>query len=273
MRSEISAALVLETLIAGILQSGTGYATDGSFTAQLGDVVDQDSTLIKAPEDILRAIVAPDRNLILDFGCGTGGSRRWIENLGYLWRGVNYLEGMADQVRDQALSDGRIDFYDGLTLPYERESFDVVYSFQVFEHIQDIGKTFGEIERVLKPGGALVGAVSYLEQIHDYSMFNFTPYGLKLACQRAGLRLEKIYPSYDVFTWMARRLLVVTSGSDENSLSETLRRDNNIDRLFKDFSDRMGLSVRDANLFRLMFSAHMTFHIRKPDPRQGSGAL
>ena len=272
MRNEISAALVLETLIAGILQSGTGYAADGSFADQIGDVVDQDSMIIKAPEDILRNIVAPDRNSILDFGCGTGGSRPWIEKLGYLWRGVNYLEGMADQVRDQALSDSRIDFYDGLILPYENDSFDVIYSFQVFEHIQDIGKTFSEIERTLKPGGSLVGAVSYLEQIHDYSTFNFTPYGLKLACQTAGLRLEKIYPSYDVFTWMVRRLLVVTSGSDDNSLSETLRRDNNIDRLFREFSTRMGFSARDANLFRLMFSAHMTFHIKKDDPRQDSGA-
>jgi SAM-dependent methyltransferase len=273
MRNEVSATLVLEALIAGILQSGTGYASDGSFTAQLAEFVDQDSTLIKAPEDVLMDIISPDRNSLLDFGCGTGGSRQWIENIGYTWRGVNYLEGMADQVRGQALSDGRIDFYDGLTLPYERETFDVVYSFQVFEHIQDISKTFSEIERILRPGGSLVGAVSYLEQIHDYSTFNFTPYGLKLACQQAGLQLVRIYPSYDVFTWMVRRLLIVTSGRDENSLSDNLRRDNNIDSLFGDFSNRMGLSARDANLLRLMFSAHMTFHIRKSDPHQGDSAV
>jgi SAM-dependent methyltransferase len=263
-RNEVSADLILEAMIKGILRSGTQTVIDGSFSEELSPFVDQEKSEILSPEAILSSLYHPDRKSLLDFGCGTGGQRGGIEGMGYRWTGVNYREGMASSVREQASNDSRIDFYDGLHLPYPDESFDVVYSFQVFEHIQDIGVTFSEIARVLKPSGALVGAVSYLEQMHDYSTYNFTPYGLKFAAERSGLRLHRLYPSYDVFTWMARRLLIVTSGSDENSLSPTLRRENEIHKEFVSFGERMGLRPSDVNLLRLMFSSHFSFHIVKP---------
>jgi SAM-dependent methyltransferase len=263
-RNEVSAYLVLETLVKGILQSGTQTVIDGSFGEVIAPFVEQEGTGILSPEAILANLFHPDRKSVLDFGCGTGGQRGGIESLGYRWTGVNYRDGMAESVRDQAAADDRIHFYDGLHLPYPDKVFDVVYSFQVFEHIQDIGVTFSEIARVLKPSGALVGAVSNLEQIHDYSTYNFTPYGLKLAAEKSGLRLHRLYPSYDVFTWMARRLLIVTSGSDENSLSSALSRENGVHQEFIRYGERMGLQPSAINLLRLMFSSHFSFHIVKP---------
>lgn len=262
-RNEISAHLVLEAMVKGIFASGTTVVVDGSMDQQIGAYVSQNDTIILSPQELVASIFQSDRKALLDFGCGTGGQRTMLENFGYLWRGVNYREGMAESVRDLAAADRRIDFYDGLYLPYDDSSFDVVYSFQVFEHIQDIGVTFSEIARILKPGGSLVGSMSYLEQFHDYSTYNFTPYGMKIAAEKAGLQLVRLYPSYDVFTWMARRLLVVTSASDENSLTDTLRTDNEIHRAFVNYGERCGLQPRMINLLRLMFSAHFTFHINK----------
>lgn len=40
-------------------------------------------------------------------------------------------------------------------LPFEKESFDVVYSTNVFEHVQDPVKAFGEAIRVCKKGGLI----------------------------------------------------------------------------------------------------------------------
>ena len=39
------------------------------------------------------------------------------------------------------------------SLPYADDSFDLVVSFSVFEHIQDYGRALAEVERVLEPGG------------------------------------------------------------------------------------------------------------------------
>jgi SAM-dependent methyltransferase len=262
-RNELSTALALRAIVEGIFQSGTSAIIDGSFESQIGDFVEQNDTIIVSPEAIVSRLYAPEKDVLLDFGCGTAAHRPMLESMGFRWRGVNYKEGMADSVRELAGQDDKIDFYNGVNLPYEDGFFDIVYSFQVFEHITDIKAVFDEIARTLKPGGSLVGAVSYLEQFHDYSTYNFTPYGLKIASENAGLSIIKLYPSYDIFTWILRRLLIVTSGIDQNSLGDTLHRENNIHALFVDYGKRLGLTCRSINLIRLMFSSHFSFHIQK----------
>lgn len=263
-RNEVSAAAMLDALISSICSSGTMCVLDGSLKEQLYDVVDPDSTVPVSPEELVARVYSPEARRLLDFGCGTGGHRMMLERIGYDWRGLNYREGMAVSVRQEASRVERVDFYDGIAMScYPDASFDVIYAFQTFEHIQDISKTFSELNRVLSKGGKIVGAVSSLEQMHDYSTFNFTPYGLKLAARMANLRLQRIYPSYDVFTWMLRRLLIVTSGTNVNSLSDFLRRDNNINKALVRFSKANGLDNRDSNLFQLTFSSHITFEISK----------
>jgi SAM-dependent methyltransferase len=250
-------------MVRSILMSGTDVALDASLYHELKGIVDQSSLDAKSPELLAQEAFVADANNLLDFGCGTGQHRDMLEKYGYRWSGVNYLEGMASGVRELAAADDSIQFYDGLHLPYETASFDVVYSFQTFEHVQNIATSFSEIERVLKPSGRLIGAVSYLEQIHDYSTYNFTPYGLKLAANGAGLKLERLYPSFDVFTWMFRRLLIVTSGEEQNSLTDSLGRANSIHQSFADYGVANGLDVETINMLRIMFSSHLTFQIAK----------
>ena len=261
-RNEVSAERVLEALVGGILESGQTAVLDGSFYQEMAPYVENQTTAVTSPEALVRGVCRPGRSRLLDFGCGTGAYRSMLEDLGYEWHGVNYRDGMNVEAAAaaEAAPDPRMKFYDGLYLPFPDNHFDVVYSFQVFEHIQSIPTTFAEIRRVLKPGGSLIGAVSYLEQMQDYSTFNFTPYGFKLAVQQAGLNLLKLYPRYDAFTFLLRRLLIVTSGSDDNSLSPALQVDNAIGRAFVAFGERLGLTDTETNLLRLMFSTHFAFH-------------
>lgn len=261
MRNELEVRRILESLVCGILETGNQAVLDGSFYEQMAPHVDAESTAVVSPEELVRSVCQPGHRL-LDFGCGTGAYRSMLEQFGYDWYGVNYREGMQREAAAaaEAMGDPRISFYDGQVLPFDSQFFDVVYSFQTFEHIQSIPVTFAELSRVLKPGGSLIGAVSYLEQIHDYSTFNFTPYGLKLAATQAGFELLRIYPRCDVFTFLVRRLLVVTSGSDDNSLSPVLQADNAIGHAFLAFGRRLGLTTKEGNLLRLMFSVHFAFH-------------
>jgi SAM-dependent methyltransferase len=74
-----------------------------------------------------------------------------------------------------------------LSLPFPDDTFDLVGSDQVLEHVA--GDPFVAVEecrRVLKPGGIAVHTAPLLIQIHGYpsDFWRFTPDGLALLCQR-----------------------------------------------------------------------------------------
>jgi SAM-dependent methyltransferase len=264
MPNEISASRVLEGIILGALDNGHTLALDGSLFEHIGPIVNQISTISEPPEDFLKQAFSEGKRELLDFGCGTGQYRPWLEEMGYNWRGLNYASGMQVEAFQQANKDPAIEFYDGLYLPYADATFDVVYSTFTFQCVQRIDISFGEIARVLKPSGKLIGQVAYNEPMQDFTTYNYTPYGFKLACVQAGLEVTRISPRYDVFTWMLRRLLIMSTASDDNSLSTILTPDNCIFEAMINYGKRIGLCARDINLLKLQFSAHYSFNVVKP---------
>lgn len=92
---------------------------------------------------------------VLDFGCNNGFGTNVLSQSAKSVIGVD--------VSPSALADARIRFpgqdfrlVDGVSLPFDSAAFDVVVSFQVIEHIADLGPYLAEIVRVLKPGGQAV---------------------------------------------------------------------------------------------------------------------
>ena len=102
----------------------------------------------------LRHILAPP-NSVLDIGCGTG------ELLGQIRRGGNqHLTGIEPSPRAAAVAREQhgLNVRTG-TLEQARfpdESFDTVLLSHSLEHLPSPRKTMSEIQRVLKPGGAVV---------------------------------------------------------------------------------------------------------------------
>lgn len=66
-------------------------------------------------------------------------------------------------------------------LPFADESFDVVFSFDVLEHVSDPFGSARELARVLKPGGRLFIDLPFLQLEHGYPhhYFNATRMGLR----------------------------------------------------------------------------------------------
>ena len=99
---------------------------------------------------------------VLDVGCGLGGSARFIsENYGCNVIGIDltqdYIDvaneltqmvGLGDKVTCQQAS--------ALDLPFEDNTFDIVWTEHVQMNIPDKEKFYSEISRVLKPGGRFV---------------------------------------------------------------------------------------------------------------------
>lgn len=98
---------------------------------------------------------APDRD-VLDYGCGSGyGTRLLAEHFGQA-RGVDVYPATIEDCRAAYSSPNlSFDVLDPARQPYPDESFDVITSFQVVEHVpaSQIDDYFNNIYRMLKPGG------------------------------------------------------------------------------------------------------------------------
>jgi SAM-dependent methyltransferase len=262
-RFEIPASRILDALTGSILEAATTATIDGSFYKELSDYVEHDTLDVPSIFDLATGGYRGLGSELLDFGCGTGAYRTALSNIGYRWTGINYKDGMASQAAEEAEKDQSIVFYSGIELPFAAEKFDAVFSLQVFEHLQHPYESFEEIARVLKPGGRLVGSVSYMEQIHDYSTFNFTPYGFKLVCERSGLKLKRVYPQNDVFSFLMRRLVVISTASDETSLNRNLGVEGPFQKQVAEMGKRLKLPTNRINLLRLMFCSNFSFLVEK----------
>lgn len=97
---------------------------------------------------------------VLDYGCGSGYGTALISKSCSQITGVDISpEAVAyAQAHYNApnLSYLQIERAEAAPLPFPDASFDVVLSFQVIEHLQDVSVYLQEIERVLAPGGRVI---------------------------------------------------------------------------------------------------------------------
>jgi ubiquinone/menaquinone biosynthesis C-methylase UbiE len=98
-------------------------------------------------------------DLVLDVGCGLGGTARYLsEHYKCHVKGIDlteeYISAGTKLTAFANLSD-RVDLHYGsaLDLPYEDERFDIVWTQHVQMNIVDKHRFYSEIARVLKPGG------------------------------------------------------------------------------------------------------------------------
>ena len=103
--------------------------------------------------NIILQNLKPD-HYCLDYGAGRGIVKQMnFKGLAKHVAGVDPEEGIygnpfLDEARQIALSDNKI--------PYDDNTFDIVFSDNVMEHIQQPGIVLAEIIRVLKPGGVFL---------------------------------------------------------------------------------------------------------------------
>jgi SAM-dependent methyltransferase len=89
---------------------------------------------------------------ILEIGCGIGTVVHELSKKGHDVIGTD-ISGEAIEYGRKKYSDISLEVQAAEILPYEDESFEVVLSFDLFEHIAAIDKHISEVRRVLLPGG------------------------------------------------------------------------------------------------------------------------
>jgi 2-polyprenyl-6-hydroxyphenyl methylase/3-demethylubiquinone-9 3-methyltransferase len=113
-------------------------------------------------EMTVEAMAAPGVEDILDVGCNRG-------SIEYLFckthpqriddvhiEGIDISESAIQQARQLELPNCTFRSFDGGSLPYDSEQFDLVLLIEVLEHVIDKPRLLSEIRRVLRPSGRLL---------------------------------------------------------------------------------------------------------------------
>jgi ubiquinone/menaquinone biosynthesis C-methylase UbiE len=113
---------------------------------------------------------------VLDLGCGTGRHTAWLAEAGATVTAVDFSEGMlAEARRKPGMESVRFiahDLHD--RLPIADESFDLVVSGLVLEHLRTVENFYAEVARVLKPGGRAVVSAMHPAMFLRGSQARFT---------------------------------------------------------------------------------------------------
>jgi len=190
---------------------------------------------------------------LLDLGCGDGRGLDVVRGIRNEVRYVGVDIEVSPEVMERTRQDGHFDNYDGVNLPYANESFDIVYSRQVFEHVRHPDLVVREVRRVLRPGGVFVGSLSNLEPYHSFSIFNYTPYGVFRLIDDNGLALRTLRPGIEGLSLTIRQL--------------SRRRLSRVEVVYPlvGLAGRLrGWDARRRNYIKLRFSGHICFVADRP---------
>jgi len=91
---------------------------------------------------------------ILEIGAGTGWQARTLSEQGHQVEAVDLSDSNYAHERVWPIRN-----YDGVNLPFQDDSFDVVFSSNVLEHVEHLTDLLRDMRRVVRPGGHLVHVV------------------------------------------------------------------------------------------------------------------
>ncbi|ACK70240.1 Methyltransferase type 11 [Gloeothece citriformis PCC 7424] len=117
---------------------------------------------------------------ILDVGCGIGGSTLYLAQKYQTYAtGITLSPVQVSRATERAIEAGlaqKVQFHlaNALEMPFEDNSFDLVWSLESGEHMPDKVKFLQECYRVLQPGGTLI-MVTWCHRSTDNSLGELTP--------------------------------------------------------------------------------------------------
>lgn len=192
---------------------------------------------------------------VLDLGSGFGKTKAQFEALNpeLTWNGIDISRRWDRRDRPLARASKK---YNGVRIPFRRNTFDMVFSKQVFEHVRHPEPLLRDIRRVLKPGGVFAGSVSSMEPFHMASMFCFSPHGWKTINADAGLTVTFLGSGIDALSlglWHFNR----TAQQGKPFLQSNLN--TAIDTLV----ERGDMGWRRANVLKVLHAGQMVFTAQK----------
>jgi len=127
---------------------------------------------------------------LLDFGCGRKPYKNLFINVKE-YIGVD----IAQTGHDHQLSEIDV-FYDGQNLPFPEESFESIFTSEVFEHVFNLNDILDELHRVLKKDGKILITIPFMWGEHEkpYDYARYTSFAIRDILEKKNfkiLHLEK----------------------------------------------------------------------------------
>ncbi len=152
---------------------------------------------------------------ILSIGTGTGDDLKILKQFGN-----NYVTDILPEalavIPEEDCFEKRL--ADATNLPYDEGFFDIVVSFDVFEHIEDDTKAVKEVYRVLKKGGSLVYSVPAgpgLFSSHDVALEHHRRYNKKMVKQ-----LFQEFKEVKMYSWNSLLYPLIAASRIKNKNKE-----------------------------------------------------
>ncbi len=138
----------------------------------------------------------------LDVGCRAGNQTRWLESIGYAVTSID-----VEKTFDKCIivdADKR--------LPFDDNSFDLVWCSEVIEHLLTPAFSTAEIRRVLKEGGRMILTTpnSYFWLMRPLHLIGLTPDKLQQSGHRHFFRerdIRCLFPNAEIFGYFPYMLI------------------------------------------------------------------
>ncbi len=146
-----------------------------------------DNPLIALEQPLVRERIGSPRGLdVLDVGCGTGRHAHWMAEHGARVTGVDFSNGMLDELRNKDAAPIDVVEHD-LTqgLPQSDATADLVTCCLVLEHLHGLDAIIAEMARVCRPGGRVLISDFHPEMLRRgyHARFREAPGGPKYQMQ------------------------------------------------------------------------------------------
>jgi SAM-dependent methyltransferase len=165
-------------------------------------MIDSDWLLLRRMRPAIEKLasrVASRGKVAIDLGCGTQPYRPIFEAAGLTYRGADF-----DSADIRIQGSGRVEAPDG--------SADLVLSFQVLEHVRDVGQYLDEALRVLRGDGWMILSThgTWLYHPHPEDHRRWTRQGLQAEMAQHGFETTQCVPILGPLAWTT--LLRLTCG-------------------------------------------------------------
>lgn len=145
---------------------------------------------------------------VLDFGCG---SKPYKE----LFAHCKSYVGCDIQISGHDHKNEEIDYYyNGKKLPFSDQTFDWIFSSEVFEHIFNLDEILDELNRVLVHGGGMLVTVPFVWNEHEipYDCARYTSFGIKMILEKHGFEILELKKSSIGIEAIAQIILIYLNG-------------------------------------------------------------
>jgi len=164
---------------------------------------------IQPPNQIIERSGIKKGDRVLEIGCGSGayttfvarevGEDGIVEALDIQPAMLSQLEKKLSKPENSDIQNIRVHKSSAYQLPFEEESFDLVYMITVLPEIPDQGKVLAEVRRVLKVNGIL--AVTEFFPDPDYPLSSTT----SIKGEKAGFDVEGVFGNLWTYTVRFRK--------------------------------------------------------------------